>query len=262
MDQQPAIKFEVDDMGVGMLTLNRAGKLNAFDVEMVDLWHRTLVEASDNDTVKVIIVTGAGKAFSAGGDVDYVRSFREQRVMGFKDFLWRHVHNVALTLERMEKPVIAAINGTARGAGLDMALMCDMRIAAESAVMAESYINLNMIAGDGGTYYLPRLIGLARALELFWTGREVAAAEAERIGLVNRVVPDDRLLDETIELARHIARQPQDAVRAFKRVVHHGLSQPLAAHLDMLSAQMAVLLDTDEHERRIDAFLARRRPGR
>lgn len=256
--KEPTIKFDVDDQGVGTLTLNRAEKLNAFDVEMVDLWHDALKRAESDNSVNVIVVTGAGRAFSAGGDVDHVRSFREQRAMGFKDFLWRHVHNIALTLERMEKPVIAAINGTARGAGLDMALMCDMRIAAESAVLAESYINLNMIAGDGGTYFLPRLIGAARALELFWTGREVTATEAERMGLVNRVVADDKLLEETRALAGQISRQPQDAVRAFKRVVRHGATQSLTGHLDALSAQMAVLLDTPEHERRIDAFLNRR----
>ena len=258
MGSESSILFEVDEVGVGILTLNRPDKLNAFDEEMIDLWHKTLVSASADDNVNVVLVIGAGRAFCAGGDVDHMLTYREQRTLKFKDFLWRHVHRIALTLERMEKPVIAALNGTARGAGLDMALMCDLRIAAESAVLAESYINLNLIAGDGGTYFLPRLIGAPRALELFWTGREVTAAEAAAMGLVNHVVPNTSLRQEALALAHRIARQPQDAVRAFKRVVYQGASMSLAGHLDMLSAQMAVLVDTPNHEKAIDAFLARR----
>ncbi len=106
-----------------------------------------------------------------------------------KNYLHRHVHRIALLMERIDKPTIAAINGVARGAGMDMALMCDLRLMADSAQLAETYINIGLIAGDGGAWYLPRLIGNARALELFWTGRAVGAQEAERIGLVNRAVP-------------------------------------------------------------------------
>src|SRR5690606_8434536 len=132
-----------------------------------------------------------------------------------KNYLWKHVHRIVLTLERADKPVIAAINGLARGAGLDMALMCDLRIMAESATLAESYINMGLIAGDAGTYFLPRIVGTARALELFWTGRVLDAHEAERIGIANRVVADDRLVEAVTETARIIAAQPQEAVRMF-----------------------------------------------
>jgi len=246
-----------DAHGVATLTMNRPDKLNAFDVPMIDLWHRLLTEACEDSAVKVIVLTGAGRAFCAGGDVDSFLDFRRWDSIERKDYLWKHVHRIVFALERAEKPVIAAINGLARGAGMDMALMCDMRIMAESATLAESYINMGLIAGDAGTYFLPRMVGTARALELFWTGRTVTAAEAERIGIANRVVPDDRLHDAVTETARAIAAQPQEAVRMFKRAVYQGLTMPLAAHLDMVSSHMSVVIDTKDHKAKVDAFLNR-----
>jgi enoyl-CoA hydratase/carnithine racemase len=162
-------------------------------------------------------------------------------------------------MERMDKPTIAAINGAARGAGLDMALMCDLRTMADSATVAESYINVGLIAGDGGTYYLPRIIGLPRALELFWTGRAIDAAEAERIGLVNNVAPLDQLMKVTYDLARAIASQPFEAVRAYKRSVYQGMNMPLGAHLDMVSSHTSILRDTPEHRAKVAAFLDRKK---
>jgi enoyl-CoA hydratase/carnithine racemase len=247
-----------DAHGVATLTMNRPDKLNAFDVPMIDLWHRLLTQACDDPAVKVIVLTGAGRAFCAGGDVDSFLDFRRWDSVERKDYLWKHVHRIVFALERADKPVIAAINGLARGAGMDMALMCDMRIMAETATLAESYIGMGLIAGDAGTYFLPRMIGTARALELFWTGRTVGAQEAERIGIANRVVADDQFLDAVNETARAIAAQPQEAVRIFKRAVYQGMWMPLASHLDMVSSHMAVIMDTPEHKAKVDAFLRRR----
>ncbi|MFA7270685.1 MAG: enoyl-CoA hydratase-related protein [Sterolibacterium sp.] len=252
------IDFSVD-AGVGILTLNRPHKLNAFNLEMVKRWSSILEGAIDDPDIRVIIVTGAGRAFCAGGDATDMLDRMDKPPSNFKDFLWHDVHAVPKALERIDKPVIAALNGTARGAGLDMALMCDLRIAAESATFSESYINLGLIAGDGGTYYLPRLIGSARALELFWTADEISAQEAERIGLVNRVVPDDQVMKASLELARKIAGQPQEAVRYYKRAVRHSMNTTLAAHLDMVSSHMAVLQHTADHCDRVNAFLSRSR---
>lgn len=251
--------LSIDAYGVATLTMNRPDKLNSFDLPMIELWFSLLEKACADPAVKVIVLTGAGRAFCAGGDVESFKDFRRWDSLERKNYLWKHVHKIVFTLERAEKPVIAAINGLARGAGLDMALMCDMRIMSESATLAESYINMGLIAGDAGTYFLPRIIGTARALELFWTGRTVHAAEAERIGLVNRVVPDEAFAEAVTETARSIAGQPQEAIRAFKRAVYHGLFTPLAAHLDSVSAQMAVMMDTPDHQAKVDAFLQRRR---
>jgi enoyl-CoA hydratase/carnithine racemase len=133
---------------------------------------------------------------------------------------------------------------------------------ADSATLAESYINVGLIAGDGGTYYLPRLIGTPRALELFWTGRAIDAAEAERIGLVNKVVSFEKLMPETYEFARSIAVQPFEAVRAYKRAVYQGMNMTLAAHLDMVSSHTSILRDTPDHRAKVAAFLERKRPAK
>jgi len=262
MGGEPSITFEADEDGVGVLTLNRPERLNAFSQDMADLWREVLIDAAQNPAVKVIVVTGAGRAFCAGGDIKEMLKFVDTKTSAFKEFLWEHVQRIPLALAEIDKPVIAALNGTARGAGLDMALMCDLRIAAQSAVFAESYIHMGVIAGDGGTYYLPRLIGTARALELFWTGRDVDAHEAERIGFVNRVVPDGEALSATVDLGRQIARQPQMAVRAYKRATYQSESMSLAAHLDMVSSHMAMLQGTEGHQSRLRAFMDDRKEKR
>lgn len=258
MTAEPSILLTCDDKGVAVLTLNRPAKMNSFDGPMIDLWAEKLAAAGADPAVKVIVVTGAGRAFCAGGDIDDLLTYRDRSSMEFKNYLSQQIHGIARILERLDKPVIAAMNGTARGAGLDMALMCDMRIAAESAVFAESYINVGMIAGDGGTWYLTRLIGTARALELFWTGRAVTAAEAERIGIINRMVPDAELMTAVMETAHRIAAQPQHAIRYFKRAVYQGVDMALATHLDMVSSHMAILKDTADHQASLNAFKTRK----
>ena len=259
MAEQPLVLFGKDSDGIATLTLNRPEKMNAFTKDMVVLWARLLAECEDDPQVKVIVLTGAGKGFCSGGDIGVQKERAKNDALERKDFLFRYVHTIARTMQRLDKPVIAAINGAARGAGLDMALMCDLRIMARSATLAETYINVGLIAGDGGTYYLPRLIGIPRALELFWTGRVVDADEAERIGLVSRVVADEALMPVTYELARAIAAQPFEAVRAYKRAVYQGMTMSLDAHLDMVSSHTSLLRDTPEHRERVEAFLQRRR---
>ena len=154
------ILFDVKPSGVATLTLNRPEKYNAFTPEMIDQWFAVLSKAADDPAVRVIVLTGAGKAFCAGGDAGKMEHRATQDALTQKHFLWRQVHKIPLLMEQMDKPIIAAINGVARGAGLDMALMCDIRFMAESANVGESYINLGLIAGDGGAYYLPKLIGM------------------------------------------------------------------------------------------------------
>ncbi|MBL4766124.1 MAG: enoyl-CoA hydratase/isomerase family protein [Rhodobacteraceae bacterium] len=259
MSEEEIITYAVDKDGIAQITLNRPEKMNAFTIGMIEQWHDFLLNASDDPNVKVIIVTGTGRAFCAGGDTGAMQKRAGNESLERKDFLWRTVHSIPLLMERMDKPVIAAINGLARGAGMDMALMADIRIAAESATFAESYINMGLIAGDGGTYYLPRLIGLDRALELFWTAEVVAASEAEKMGLVTRVVPDDMLMKEAYSLARRIADQPTEAVKLYKRAVYQGMNMSLPAHLDMVSSHTSILRDTPEHRAKVAAFIASRK---
>jgi enoyl-CoA hydratase/carnithine racemase len=228
---------------------------------MVDQWHDHLADASANAGVRAIVVTGAGRAFCAGGDFDHLKAQLSQNAIERKDFLFHHVHRIALLMERMDKPVIAAINGPAHGAGMDMAIMCDLRIAAQSATFCESYINVGLVAGDGGMYYLPRIVGTAKALEMFWTGDVITAAEAERLGIVNRVVPDGEALKAAQNLAARIAKQPQLAIRLFRRGTYQMRHMPLDAALDSVSSHMAVLYDTPEHHAKVNAFLDRKKKG-
>ncbi|MEP9378672.1 enoyl-CoA hydratase-related protein [Aquabacter sp. CN5-332] len=255
------IRFDVDGDGVATLLLNRPEKLNAFDRTMLERWNEALLRSMDDEAVKVIVLTGAGRAFCAGGDAGNMQKRAEspENALDRKDYLFRLVHTIALTMERLDKPVIAAINGAARGAGLDMALMCDIRVCTESATVAESYINLGLAAGDGGAWYLARLIGPDRALELLWTGRAVGAQEALELGLVTRVVPDDQLLPATYELARRIAAQSQPAIRMSKRIFYQSVNLPLVTHLDMVSSHMAVLRDTPEYRAKLAEVVARTR---
>src|SRR5690606_31804136 len=136
----------------------------------------------------------------------------------------------------------------------------DIRIAAQSARFAETYVRIGIMAGDGGAWYLPRLIGLPRALELLWTARFVDANEAERIGLVNKVVPDDQLMGETYRMARHIAAGPPLAIRMMKKAVLQGLNMDIASHLEQVSSHMAVLFSTEDHQEAMNAFKEKRQP--
>lgn len=258
MSNQPPVRLDVDADGIATLTLNRPEQLNAFDPKTIEAW-RAALEAAEADEHVEVVVTGAGRAFCAGGDFEETARFSEMNSLDRKNLLHRNVHRIPLAMERMDKPVIAAIDGAARGAGLDMALMCDMRFMAQTATLAEACINIGLIAGDAGSWFLPRLIGTARARELFWSGRVVGAEEAERIGMVNRSVPGADLLKVTCKFARTIASKPRQAVRFIRRAVYRSRTMALAAHLDMVSSHMAVLEDLPKHRDGIAAFRNRAR---
>ena len=242
-----------------VITLNRPEARNAFSPEMIALWKGFLERASADNDVRVIVVTGKGDTFCSGGDI---RDMAEGKLKTWdmKKFLWDGVHRIALTLEDLDKPVIAAINGAAMGAGLDMALMCDFRVCSDRAKLAESYINMGLIPGDGGAWFLPRLVGTSKALELLLTGDVLTAYEALGLGIVNRVVDHERLMEETFAFAAVIASKPPLAVRMMKRAVYQGQTSSLRAHLDYISSQEALLSDTADHQEAAKAFLEKRDP--
>jgi enoyl-CoA hydratase/carnithine racemase len=235
-----AIRFEIDGP-IATITLNRPERMNAFTWDMIDAWADALEECRRNDAVAVVIVTGAGKAFCSGGDIGEMKRRGDLTPLDRKNELARHVHRIPLALEAMDKPVIAAINGAATGAGMDLALQADLRIAAESARMGETYVKVGLVPGAGGAWFLPRLAGTAKALELFWTGDLIDAHEAERIGIVNKVVPDGQLMAATRALADKIARAPQLSVRFIKRAVYQGTRSDLRTSLDLISSHYAVV---------------------
>ncbi|MBP1730313.1 MAG: putative enoyl-CoA dehydratase [Deltaproteobacteria bacterium] len=244
---------------VALITLNRPQAKNAFSPEMIALWNGYLAEAKADDEVRVIIVTGRGDTFCSGGDV---REMAEGKLKSWdmKNFLWEGVHRLVLIMEDLDKPVIAAINGAAMGAGLDMALMCDLRVCSDNAKLAESYVMMGLVPGDGGAYFLPRVVGMPKALELLLTGSVIGPDEALKIGLVNRVVPHERLMEETGILATAIASRPPLAIRMMKRAVYQGQTSTLRAHLDYISSQLSLLSETQDHQEAARAFLEKRKP--
>ncbi len=254
------ILFGVAD-GVATITLNRPDKLNAFTVEMADLWADRLEEACRRDDVDVIVMTGAGRGFCAGGDISLLMRARSgappaERRSEIAD----HVHRIPRALSQTDKPVIAAMNGVATGAGLDLALMADLRFAAETARFAETYVRMALTPGAGGAYFLPRRVGLAKAFEMFWGGEFVDAREAERIGLVNRVLPDAELMVYTMALAKRLAAGPRQAIRATKRLLRQGLESDLATSLDQASTTYGVMASSADHAEAVAAFLEKREP--
>ena len=245
--------------GIAIITLNRPDAKNAFSEEMISLWNGYLKEAKEDDSVRVIVVTGSGNTFCSGGDI---RDMAEGKLRSWdmKNFLWEGVHRIVLTMEDLDKPVIAAINGAAMGAGMDMAIMCDLRVSSERAKFAESYISMGLIPGDGGAYFLPRLVGVAKALELLLTGDVLTAQDALSLGIVNKVVPHESLMEETMNLAGKIAAKPPLAVRMMKRAVYQAQTSTLRAHLDYISSQLSLLSETEDHREAAVAFLEKRKP--
>lgn len=226
---------------------------------MLTLWHQFIEEAKADENVRGIIVTGKGDTFCSGGDI---REMAEGRLRSWemKRFLWEGVHRIVFALEDLDKPIIAAINGATMGAGLDMAMMCDLRVCSDRAKLSESYIWLGLVPGDGGAYFLPRLVGIGKALELLLTGDVISPKEALQIGLVNRVVPHHQLLKETMILVEKIASKPPLAIRMMKRAVYQAQTSTLRAHLDYISSQLALLSETQDHQEAARSFLEKRKP--
>ncbi|HEV3349571.1 MAG TPA: enoyl-CoA hydratase-related protein [Methylomirabilota bacterium] len=250
--------YEVKDR-IATITLNRPDKMNAFTGPMIERWAASLHEAQHDPNVNVVIVTGAGKAFCSGGDVGRMGT-GDPTPLDNKNGLWEHIHNVPRTLEAMDKPVIAMVNGVTVGAGMGMSLMCDMRIASDAARFSTGYVRVGLVPGDGDTYFLPRLIGTAKALELLWTADFIEAPKALELGIVNRVVPHDKLHEETYAFARRVADGPQIPVRMIKRLVYQSMRLDLRTHLDLVSSHMAVVRETEDHREGVQAFKDKRPP--
>jgi enoyl-CoA hydratase/carnithine racemase len=250
--------YEVKDR-IATLTLNRPDKLNAFTGPMIEGWASALAEAQRDPEVNVVVVTGAGRAFCAGGDVARMGD-RQPIPLDHKNGLWEGVHRVPKALEAMDKPVIAMVNGLAVGAGMGMSLMCDVRIAADTARFSTGYVKVGLVPGDGDTYFLPRLVGTAKALELLWTADFIEAPDALRLGIVNRVVPADGLAEATYAFAHQIADGPQIPIRMIKRLVYQSMKLDLRTHLDLVSSHMAVVRETEDHKEGVQAFKEKRPP--
>jgi enoyl-CoA hydratase/carnithine racemase len=254
----PDLEYEVTDQ-VATIRLNRPEQRNAFTLPMVDEWADRLAEAQGDPRVHVIVVTGAGEGFCAGIDLSWLED-TEQSPLQRKLTLADHIHRVPLTLEAVDKPVIAAINGAAVGAGLDMALMCDLRLVSTTARMAMSYVKVGLVPGDGGCWLLPRLVGMARALELLWTGDMITAQRAEQLGMVNSVHEPGDLLNATYALAARLAAGPQIALRMIKRTAYQSQRTDFRTSLDLISSHMGIVRSTADSLEAYRAFAEKRPP--
>ena len=239
-------------------TLNRPEARNPIsDEEMVSAIVQAAEDASADKSVRAIILTGAGTAFSAGGDVKKMQN-RSGMFGGLphevRDSYREGIQRIPLALNKLDVPMIAAVNGPAVGAGCDLTTMCDMRIASENAWFAESFVKLGLIPGDGGAWFLPRLIGPARAAEMTFTGDRVDAKQALEWGLVNRVVPADELMPEARALADRIAVNPPNALRMAKRLLRESGGSSLSNLLELSAGMQALAHHNPDHMKALDAF--------
>ena len=248
--------LERDD-AVALVTINRPQVLNALNLATLDELRRIILDLKKDHSVRAVILTGSGeKAFVAGADVNELAvqtpiAGREHALAG------QHVLDL---LENMGKPVIAAINGYALGGGCELALACTLRIAADTARLGQPEINLGILPGYAGTQRLPRLVGKARAMELILTGAQISASEAERIGLVNRVVPAAALLTEAKKLAGELARQAPIAVRYIIDAINHGLEMPFVEGCRFEATLFGLVASTEDMREGTRSFLEKRKP--
>jgi len=248
------------DGGVAVVRLNRPEQLNAFTPEMsLELFQR-LRELRDDDRVRVVVVTGAGRAFSSGADLQALAA--PDRLGRSAEVGAERVRAAGLRAEELKdfpKPTIAAVNGVAAGFACGLAFACDVVLAAESARFAFTFAKIGYVPDGGLCWFLPRLVGLPRAKELFFRGETISAVEADRIGLVNRVIADDRLMAEALELGRAIAERPQTALRMGKAILNRSLDVDFRAVVDEEAKAQGFLGTTDEHQRAVRSFVARKK---
>lgn len=247
--------FEVRDQ-TGFITLNRPEKFNSFNREMA-LALQDALDACKQDTVRAVLITGAGKAFSAGQDIGELVG--EQRIE-IRQILSEHYNPVVQRIRKLEKPVVAAVNGVAAGAGANIALCCDVVVAAESATFIQAFSKIGLIPDSGGTFFLPRLIGWQKASALAMLGDKVSAAEAERMGMLYKVFPDEQLAEESRKIAGTLANMPTQGLALTKQLFNISIHSTLDDQLqeeDVFQQRAAM---TEDYQEGINAFLEKRKP--
>jgi len=247
--------YEKEDH-IGVLTINRPEKLNALSNELIEELGRLLVEVENDENLRVLVVTGAGdKAFVAGADIQELverDALKGRRVSQTRQRVFSRIENLTV-------PVIAAVNGYALGGGLELALACSIRIASEQAQFGAPEVKLGIIPGDGGTQRLPRLVGQGIAMEMILTGEFIDAQEAYRIGLVNKVVPPDELMEKTMELAKKIAKRPPLAVQYAKEAVNSSQEGGTFSGYALESYLHALTCTKEDKKEGVQAFLEKRK---
>ena len=258
-----SVLYEQDDRIV-KITLNRPDTRNALSGDIIEGLVEYIQKADKDKNVGCVILTGAGKSFSSGGNLQEIKDMTTKDQMTqaqLEDWYRFGIQKIPLTMNSIDVPVVAAVNGHAIGAGNDLCTMCDIRIAGEDAKFSESFLRIGIIPGDGGSWFLPKIIGLARANEMILTCDVLDANKALDWGLVSKVVPNENLIIEAQKLAYKIAAQPPEASRRAKRLLRMSQNVPLQDALEMAASQQSMLQQLDDHREAIDALLEKRKPN-
>jgi 2-(1,2-epoxy-1,2-dihydrophenyl)acetyl-CoA isomerase len=245
------------------ITLNRPEASNAYSTSMVQALVEVLRHADVDNNIRVMVITGAGKNFCAGGDVKAMKGktgmfagesneLRESYQVG--------IQQIPTAISQLKTPIIAMVNGAAVGAGCDLAAMCDLRVAATEATFAETFARVGLVPGDGGAFFLTRLIGFGKAMEMFLNCKNISADEALKIGLVNQVVLRDELKNKTEELADQLAALPPIALQMTKKAVIHAYQNDLNSHLELMAAYQGITQRSSDHFRALDGMIEKKKP--
>jgi enoyl-CoA hydratase/carnithine racemase len=259
MQQPSSFNLEIDSTGIATITLNRPERLNALTFEVYRELTDTLAALKDESKVRVVVITGAGRAFCSGGDVhDIIGELFNRNMEGLLEFT-RMTCELVQNIRSLPQPVIASLNGTTAGAGACIALAADIRVASEEAKIAFLFVKVGLSGADmGAAYLLPRVVGLSKATELLYTGNFVSAAEAERIGLYNKVVPADQLVNATREFAERLARGPRFALAKTKEMLNRELFSNLETALESEAQAQAICMQHPDYREAYEAFVAKR----
>lgn len=254
------VLYEKGD-GVASVSLNRPKALNAFDGRMHEELQDALDDAAGDDGIRCLVLRGEGRGFSAGADLRSEDLSRESgEVPDLGAYLRRTYSRTVTKIAAMEKPVLASLHGPVYGAGIGLALACDLRIAAESAKFSVAFIKIGLMPDAGVSFFLPRVVGLGRAMEMSMLGEAVDAEEAQRIGLVNKVVPDEKLAEETAALAGSLAAMPTRALGQIKGALHASFESDLETVLELEAEGQTLCGYTSDHEEGVSAFFEKRTP--
>jgi enoyl-CoA hydratase/carnithine racemase len=252
------VTYAVAD-GIATLTLNRPERMNTISGPMLDRLTELLVQAEQDPAVRVVLLTGTGRAFCAGLDLNSATKGEGIGSSSSAMSATLDLRNTPPTvLNAMDTPVICALNGSAAGYGMDLAIGCDIRVMAASAKLAPAFVKRGIVPESGGTWLLPRMLGWAKAAEIIFTGRTLLADECLSLGLVNRVVPDEEVATAALDLAREIAANAPLAVQASKRMMRMGLDETFATHVQHVYLQLLPLFRTSDFQEGMRAFLEKR----
>ena len=247
-----------------LITLNREDTRNALSPDIINELVKILEDVDNNENISCAVLTGAGKSFSSGGNLHEINDMTEDNKMSLRDIenWYRNgIQKIPMTFNKIDVPIIAAVNGHAIGAGNDLCTMCDIRIASEDAKFSESFLRIGIIPGDGGSWFLPKIIGLSRATEMILTCEVLNAKKALDWGLVSQVVPNEDLLKTAFDLADKIVQNPPQSIRRAKRLLRLTQNTNLSTALEMAASQQTLLQMTTDHKEAIEALIQKRKPN-